>query len=341
MTASDTDVVETVIDLAEAERQRATGGIDGIIGRLHPLGWVAAAFGLAALVMTLVDTDYLVGNLAWWHWVLVLGTIVVSTQFEMLDALRRGIEKLSDYAINGAGVELRAGTLTAVAVGVAAFVLMWLLYDIEAAVAGGFGFGLFVASVLMGPVWVLAWGVFLLALYSSLSRYLARFIEADLIISEVGAMSWQAFGLIALLGLGYGVREGVNPRIDFWWADFSNRRKAWLDFVLHVTLFIPFLIAALRILWAYAKISLGFRPDRSGQGLAGTWPEGWRVWETWEQQGDAGQLPTGPIQAMIFVGFCLFLLQIVAETIKHGFTMVNREDLGGFPEMADAPLRVE
>ncbi len=231
------------------------------------------------------------------------------------------------------------GTYAALVAAAIAAVVFGLSYDIEVGITSAFGFGLLVASVLMGPVWVLTWGVFLLALYSSLSRYIARFVERDLIIAEVSALSWQTFALIALLGVGYGVREAINPRIDFWWADFSNRRKALLDFTLHVTLFMPFLIAALRILRPYAKLSLGFKRDFSGE-TDGSWPSGWRVWETWEQQGDAGQLPTGPIQAMIFVAFLLFFLQIFADTIKHGFTLIHREDLGQIPEH-DAPMRVE
>jgi TRAP-type mannitol/chloroaromatic compound transport system permease small subunit len=332
------DVLENIT--APERRELVTDGLDGVVGKVHPLGWVALAFGVVALLFTFfTDTDLLIGNLKWWHWLLLVAVGVASTQFALMNGIRAAIEKLSDWAIRGAGVGVVAGTYTALAAAAAAVIVFTIAYDIEVGITSAFGFGLLVASVLMGPVWVLTWGVFMLALYSSLSRYIARFVERDLIISEVSAMSWQAFALIALVGVGYGVKEGVNPRIDFWWADFSNRRKALLDFTLHVTLFMPFLIAAMRILQPYAKLSLGFKRDFSGE-TNGSWPSGWRVWETWEQQGDAGQLPTGPIQAMIFVAFVLFFLQIFAETIKHGFTLIHREDLGQIPEH-DAPLRVE
>ena len=332
------DVLEHIT--ATSKRELVTDGLDGIVGKVHPLGWVALAFGIVALVFTFViDTDLLIGNLAWWHWLLIVGVGVASTQFAVLDGIRAAIEKLSDLAIGGLGVGVVKGTYASLAAAVIALVVFGVAYGIEVGITSGFGFGLLVGSVLMGPVWVLPWGVFLLALYSSLTRYVARFVERDLIISEVSAMSWQTFALIAVLGVGYGVREGINPRIDFWWAEFSNRRKALLDFVLHVTLFMPFLVTALRILQPYAKLSLGFKRDFSGE-TDGSWPSGWRVWETWEQQGDAGQLPTGPIQASLFVAFLLFFLQIFADTIKHGFTLIHREDLGQIPEH-DAPLRVE
>ena len=67
---------------------------------------------------------------------------------------------------------------------------------------------------------------------------------------------------------------------------------------------------------------------------------GWQVWETWERSGDADQLPVGPIQAFILVGFILWALQIVAEIIKTGFIIIGRNDLAAL-EVADAPLRVE
>ncbi len=43
---------------------------------------------------------------------------------------------------------------------------------------------------------------------------------------------------------------------------------------------------------------------------------------------------------MLFVAFVLFALQILAEVIKHGFTLIKREDLGGIAE-SDAPQRIE
>ena len=43
---------------------------------------------------------------------------------------------------------------------------------------------------------------------------------------------------------------------------------------------------------------------------------------------------------MLFVAFMLFALQIFAEVIKHGFTLMKREDLAGI-EDTEAPLRIE
>lgn len=181
--------------------------------------------------------------------------------------------------------------------------------------------------------WLLAWAVFFVQLFNVATRYGNDLVERDILFGETTSLAWQSFALIFLLGINEGVRSGINPRIDFWWADFSHKTKAWLDFVLHVALLLPFIIMSMRLLRGYAAISLGQRRD-------GTWPSGWRVWNTWETSGDADQLAVGPIKAMIFVAFILFGIQILAEIIKTGFVIMGRNDLGDVHDV-DAPLRVE
>ncbi len=179
---------------------------------------------------------------------------------------------------------------------------------------------------------ILVWVVFLLGLFNVISRYVARFIQRDIIVGEVFDLQWMLFGALFLLGLNYGVREGVNPRIDFWWADFSNKRKAVIDLVLHVFLFLPFLIVAMKILWSYSLSGMGRSFD-------GSWST-WKVWEIWEQSTDAGGLPRGPVKLMMLLGFFLMATQVVAEIIKQILVLMDREDLAGLAKY-EAPLRVE
>ncbi len=180
--------------------------------------------------------------------------------------------------------------------------------------------------------WVLAWVVFILGFFNVVTRYVARFIQRDIIIGEVFDLQWMLFGALFLLGLNYGVREGVNPRIDFWWANFSTKRKAVIDLVVHVFLFLPFLILAMKTLWSWSLSAMGRSFD-------GSWST-WRVWEIWEQSTDAGGLPRGPIKLLILIGFILMASQIVAEIIKQILVLMDREDLAGVAAY-EAPLRVE
>jgi TRAP-type mannitol/chloroaromatic compound transport system permease small subunit len=179
---------------------------------------------------------------------------------------------------------------------------------------------------------ILVWVVFLLGLFNVVTRYVARFIERDIIVGEVFDLQWMLFGALFLLGLNYGVREGVNPRIDFWWAAFSKKRKAVIDLVIHVFLFLPFLVLAIRILWNYSLSGMGRSFD-------GSWST-WKVWEIWEQSTDAGGLPRGPIKLLMLLGFILMATQVVAEIIKQILVLLDREDLAGVA-VYEAPLRVE
>ena len=180
--------------------------------------------------------------------------------------------------------------------------------------------------------WILVWIVFALGFFNVVTRYIARFIQRDIIVGEIFDLQWMMFGALFLLGLNYGVREGVNPRIDFWWADFSNKKKAIIDLVLHTFLFLPFLIMAMRVLWKWSLTGMGRSFD-------GSWST-WKVWEIWEQSTDAGGLLHRPIKLLILIGIFLMATQIVAEIIKQILVLAGHEELAGVAAY-EAPLRVE
>ena len=220
--------------------------------------------------------------------------------------------------------------ITAVTIGLAA--VPQVLHRIRLAIEA---VSEFTGSIAM----VLAWVIFFLQLFNVITRYTNSWFEADILFGETTSLAWMSFGMLFLLGVAYGAKNGINPRIDFWWAEFSKRRKAWLDFSLHTLLFLPFLILGLRVLKPYAARSLGY--NRFANGGEGSWPAGWWVWESWEKSGDAGQLAVGPIQAFIFVAFMLWIAQVVAEIIKTGFVIAGRDDLGDISDTDETPLRIE
>ncbi|MCP4226710.1 MAG: TRAP transporter small permease subunit [Actinomycetia bacterium] len=258
--------------------------LKSVFNRLHPAGWVTVGFLVLSIVATVfTDTDFLIGRLPWWLWLVLILIVGLSAAPDFLHRIRLGLEAVSRFT----------GSI----------------------------------------VWKLAWLVFIIQLFNVITRYTNNWFETDILFGQTTSLAWMSFGLLFLIGVNYGVWAGVNPRIDFWWANFSNRRKAWIDFVFHVTLFLPFLIMGIRALIPYSAINLGRRFD-------GTWPSGWKVWQSWVEATDADQLPTGPIRAFILVGFILWAMQIVAEIIKTGFVIIGRDDLGEVKE-SDVPLRVE
>lgn len=189
-----------------------------------------------------------------------------------------------------------------------------------------------VTTVCGSMAMALAWIVFFLGLFNVTTRYVARFTQRSIIVGEVFDMQWMMFGALFLLGFNYAVREDVNPRIDFWWTDFSDKTKAWIDVIGHVVFFLPFMWMSVNIIWPYSAQALGRRFD-------GTWPT-WRVWEIWERSGDAGGLPRGPIKLLLLIGFLLFASQIIAQTIKSFMVLIGRPELGDLAEH-EAPTRVE
>ncbi|MXW88907.1 MAG: TRAP transporter small permease subunit [Acidimicrobiaceae bacterium] len=181
---------------------------------------------------------------------------------------------------------------------------------------------------------VLAWAVFVLQFFNVITRYSNEYVEQDILIGEVVSLAWQSFGLMFLVAMNVGIRDGVNPRIDFWWINFSNKTKAALDFAMHTVLLLPFVFMSIRILQSYVASSLGRKAG------SGEWPAGWRVWQSWEEAVDAGGLPVGPIKAFLLIGFGLFGLQLMAEVIKTGFVLIGRDDYGDIVER-DTPQRIE
>ena len=191
----------------------------------------------------------------------------------------------------------------------------------------------FIPKVTLKLAMILAWAVFILQFFNVITRYSNEYVEQDILIGEVVSLAWQSFGLMFLVAINVGVRDGVNPRIDFWWINFRNKTKAALDFGIHTALLLPFIFMSVRILQHYAAAALGRRHN-------GEWPAGWRVWQSWEEAVDAGGLAVGPIKTMLLVGFFLFGLQLLAEVIKTGFVLIGRDDYGDIVER-DIPQRIE
>lgn len=182
--------------------------------------------------------------------------------------------------------------------------------------------------------WVSKWavlGVFTVGIVNVTLRYAGRWTSQNLSSNRWLETQWYLFGIIFLFGFPYILKTQVNPRVDFWYTNFSLKRKALIDFVGHLLFLLPFTWLAMRILWD---------PLLTSWGRTATGWNGWQFWETWEQSPDPGGLPRAPIKSAILLGFVLLFLQTIAELIKTGFVLAGRSDLVEI-KVLEAPLRVE
>jgi TRAP-type mannitol/chloroaromatic compound transport system permease small subunit len=165
-------------------------------------------------------------------------------------------------------------------------------------------------------------------------RYVGRATERRLTSNVFIEAQWYLYGIIFLLGFAYILKNHINVRVDFWYAGWPKKRRAWIDFVGHTVALIPFCILALYVLWGPTLRSFGQRPD-------GSWPT-LRVWEIWEQSPDPSGLPRAPIRAVIVLGFLLLLLQALAEMVKLWAIITDREhQLAIQVTEVEEPLRIE
>lgn len=183
------------------------------------------------------------------------------------------------------------------------------------AVAAGFSRVIDAISGFFGKIsQFLVFVVFAAGILNVTLRYVGRAIGEQLTSNLWIEAQWYLFALIALLGLAIGVRDGVNPRVDFWYADFSVKKKAAVDLFFHWGL-LAFSFVALRISWPFVERSFTSR----------------------ETSPDPNGLSRWPLKAVILLAFTLFLLQVVSEIIKSSLTVAGRS---GRTERS-TPYRVE
>lgn len=138
--------------------------------------------------------------------------------------------------------------------------------------------------------------------YNVMARYIGREIGVTLSSNVFIEIQWYLFSLVFFFGFAYALKHGVNVRVDFYYTNFTAKRKAWIDFVGHLLFLIPFCLIGIYATVGPVLKSWGQLP--SGE------------FGTWEMSPDPGGLPRAPIKTMIIVAFVLLLLQAITEVIK-------------------------
>jgi len=139
--------------------------------------------------------------------------------------------------------------------------------------------------------------------YNVMARYIGRFVGMKLSSNLFIELQWYLFSIAFLLSFPYVLKHRANVRVDLFETNWSDRRKALIDFLGTMLFLIPFCILGLWVTFNPVLQSWGLLPDGS--------------WGTWELSPDADGLPRAPIKSMLLVALALLLLQAVSEAIKY------------------------
>ena len=114
----------------------------------------------------------------------------------------------------------------------------------------------------------------------------------------------------------YNLKHDVNVRVDFLYAKWSPRRKAWIDLIGTVLVLIPFCVMGIWVTINPVIFS----------------------WTLWEMSPDPGGLPRAPIKSFIIVAFGVLLLQAVAQAIKYAAVLTGHSEVQQELEIEAAPV---
>jgi TRAP-type mannitol/chloroaromatic compound transport system permease small subunit len=117
-------------------------------------------------------------------------------------------------------------------------------------------------------------------------------------------LEWHIFAIIFLLGGGYAFKHNRHVRVDLFYANFSEREKAWLNLLGSLLLLIPWCVVAIVYSIKYAYLSYQIR----------------------ESSSDPGGLPAlYMLKFIIVLGFILLLMQGVSVIFRNIITLSERK----------------
>ncbi|NJN98396.1 MAG: TRAP transporter small permease subunit [Anaerolineales bacterium] len=155
--------------------------------------------------------------------------------------------------------------------------------------------------------------VIVVGFYNVVARFLGRYLGVRLSSNIFIELQWYLFSLIFFFGFAYILKHGVNVRVDFLYTHWSEKKKAWIDFLGTLLFLIPLCIIGIYVTYNPVMTSWGRLPN-------GTWGN-------WEMSPDPEGLPRAPIKTMIIVAFALLLLQSLAQAIKHWAVIRGRVEI--------------
>lgn len=113
-------------------------------------------------------------------------------------------------------------------------------------------------------------------------------------------IEWHLFALIFLLGGAYNVLHDKHVRVDFFYADFTDKTKKKINLFFNLFLLLPWTLVGAVTCFQYAS----------------------NAWFIREASPNPGGIPAiYPIKFMIVVSFILVMLQAIADILKSVFEL--------------------
>jgi TRAP-type mannitol/chloroaromatic compound transport system permease small subunit len=154
--------------------------------------------------------------------------------------------------------------------------------------------------------WFVGWLTTLMVLivfYDTVMRY--AWNKGNVALQE---LEWHLFAVVFLIGAAYTLKQGGHVRVDILFIKFSEKTKAWVDFLGTLVFLIPFSIMVILSTKGFIENS----------------------WAVKEVSPDPGGLPARYIlKSMIPLGFVLVIIQGFSQMIKSLFVILDREIGGG------------
>jgi TRAP-type mannitol/chloroaromatic compound transport system permease small subunit len=108
-------------------------------------------------------------------------------------------------------------------------------------------------------------------------------------------LEWELFAAIFLIGASYTLKHDKHVRVDVFYTNFSETKKAWVNLIGTIVLCIPWTVLLIQKSYHYAMNS----------------------WYIREGSSNPGGLPARyVIKFVMLLGFCLLLIQAFALVIK-------------------------
>ena len=152
------------------------------------------------------------------------------------------------------------------------------------------------------------------------ARYSGRFIGLRLTSNAWIEIQWYVYSVMFFMAFGYILKHNVNVRVDFYYANWSARRRAWVDLIGTMFFLIPFCLIGMYVTFNPVMLSWGQLPDGS--------------FGTWEISPDPDGLPRAPIKTMIIVAFALLLLAAISHAIKCLALLTGHKTQDAMDELA-------